>query len=260
MKPLSKPWMSKGLLISIKTKQKLYKSFFRSKDLEKVQKYKHYSNLLNHLKTKSKNDYYNKYFRSYQNNLKETWKLIGTLIKRKTKNQSNCSPRLIMNSKLYEKSTDVANQFNHHFINVGPNLARKIGSTNDDSDPLKYINNSPTDSFLFSPIDENYIACLFSSLDVRKASLDIPNKLIKYASLELSKPFCYIYNQSIMLGIVPDILKVSRVSPVYKSGLITDPSNYRPIALLSPFRKILEKIISDQLNSFIEKHNILFPY
>ena len=31
-------------------------------------------------------------------------------------------------------------------------------------------------------------------------------------------------------------------------------------ALLSPFSKILEKIISDQLNSFIEKHNILFPY
>ena len=135
-----------------------------------------------------------------------------------------------------------------------------IDSTDDDSDPLKYISNSPTDSFFFSPIDENYIAYLFSNLDIRKASLDIPNKLIKYASLELSKPSSYIYNLSIMQGVVPNILKVSRVTPVYKNGLTTDPTNYRPIALLSPFSKILEKIISDQLTSFIEKHEILFPY
>ena len=48
-------------------------------------------------------------------------------------------------------------------------------------------------------------------------------------------PLTYIYNQSIETGIVPDILEVSQVSPVYKGGDATDPSNYRPIATLSPF-------------------------
>ena len=100
---------------------------------------------------------------------------------------------------------------------------------------------------------------LFSNLDIRKASLNIPNKLVKYASLELSKPFSYIYNQSIMQGVVANILKVSRVTHVYKNGLATDPTHYRPIALFSSFSKILEKIIADQLTSFIEKHEILFP-
>ena len=33
--------------------------------------------------------------------------------------------------------------------------------------------------------------------------------------------------------IVPDILKVSQISPVYKGGDATDPSNYRPIKCLS---------------------------
>jgi hypothetical protein len=89
MKQLAKPWISKGLLTSIKAKQKLYKSNFFSKVTEKVQKYKQYSNLLNQLKTKSKNDYYNQHFQLYQNNFKETWKLIGTLIIRKTKSQPN---------------------------------------------------------------------------------------------------------------------------------------------------------------------------
>jgi hypothetical protein len=62
----------------------------------------------------------------------------------------------------------------------------------------------------------------------------------------------------IMQGVVPNILKFSRVTPEYKNGLTTDPTNYRPITLLSPFSKILERIISDQLTSFIGKHEILF--
>jgi hypothetical protein len=63
-----------------------------------------------------------------------------------------------------------------------------------------------------------------------------------------------------MQGVVPNILKFSRITPEYKNGLTTDPTNYRPITLLSPFGKILEKIISDQLTSFIGKNEILFPY
>ena len=108
-------------------------------------------------------------------------------------------------------------------------------------------------SFYLSPVDENYIAYLFSNLNERKASLDLPIKLIKLANKELSIPFTFIYNQSFIQGIVPDILKISRVTPVFKNGITTNAANYRPIAILSPFSKILEKIISDQLNSFLEK-------
>ena len=104
------------------------------------------------------------------------------------------------------------------------------------------------------------MAQLFSKLNERKASLDIPNKLIKLASHELSKPFSYIYNQSILQGIVPNVLKVSRITPIFKSGDATDPANYRTIAVLSPFGKVLEKIVNDQLISFIDKYNILFKY
>jgi hypothetical protein len=47
--------------------------------------------------------------------------------------------------------------------------------------------------------------------------------------------FTSIYNESISTGIVPDILKISRVTPIYKSGTITNPSNYQPISVLSAF-------------------------
>ena len=86
------------------------------------------------------------------------------------------------------------------------------------------------------------MAQLFLSLSERKASLDIRNKLIKLARHELSKPFSYIYNQLIIQGIVPNVLKVLRVTPIFKSGDATDHANYRPMAVLSPFSKILDNV------------------
>jgi retron-type reverse transcriptase len=62
------------------------------------------------------------------------------------------------------------------------------------------------------------------------------------------------------LGFVPDLFKISRITPIYKSGVLTDPNNYRPISILSPFSKTLERIVYDQLLHFLEKNNILFEH
>lgn len=56
---------------------------------------------------------------------------------------------------------------------------------------------------------------------------------------------------------VPDKLKVARISPIYKGGGATDVSNYRPISLLCNFAKILEKIVHTRLTKFIVDNNLL---
>ena len=50
--------------------------------------YKHYAAIVSHLKNKSKTEYCNMQFAKYKDNLKQTWKLIGTLVKRETKGQT----------------------------------------------------------------------------------------------------------------------------------------------------------------------------
>ena len=107
MKELSKPWLSKGLIKFIKVKQKLYHTHFLSKDPFKISKYKSYSNALNKLKTKAKNNYYNQQFLQCKNNLKTTWKLIGTLINRKSK--GHIYPiRVKRNDKMFTNPSDTA--------------------------------------------------------------------------------------------------------------------------------------------------------
>jgi len=81
------------------------------------------------------------------------------------------------------------------------------------------------------------------TLDKNKSSIGMPHNLIKLAAEPLSALFTKSYNESIQTGVVPNILKVSQVTPVYKSGDLTNPGNYRHISVLSSFSKILKKLV-----------------
>ena len=86
-KLLAKPWTTNGIFKSIKVKQKMYYKHFHSNNVNKKQIYKTYASKLNVIKNISKTMYYKKHFETCKSNLKATWKLIGTLIKRKAKGQ-----------------------------------------------------------------------------------------------------------------------------------------------------------------------------
>ena len=109
-------------------------------------------------------------------------------------------------------------------------------------------------------VTEAQVSNLFNNLNTNRSSIGIPNKLIKIAAEPLSVLFTQIYNQSIETGIVPNILKVSQFTPVYKRGDATDPANYRPISTLSSFSKVFEKVIYNQLYNFLKKYSILYKY
>ena len=59
----------------------------------------------------------------------------------------------------------------------------------------------------------------------------------------LSNPLSMLINISVESGIYPDKLKHAKVIPIFKSDDETDPSNYRPISLLSIFNRIYEKVM-----------------
>ena len=65
--------------------------------------------------------------------------------------------------------------------------------------------------------------------------------------------------QSFSTGIFPDKLKVAKVIALHKKGATDNPSDYRPISLLSIFSKIYEKLMHKRFYNFLEVNEILHP-
>ena len=89
---------------------------------------------------------------------------------------------------------------------------------------------------------------------------EMSTKLVSDIIEDIACPLTYIINLSFSTGIVPNKMKIAKVIPIYKSGEISNLSNYRPISLLPAFSKLLEKIMYNRLLSFINKHNILYKH
>ena len=47
------------------------------------------------------------------------------------------------------------------------------------------------------------------------------------------------------------MLKKADITPVYKKGEITDKENYRPISTLSNLTKVFEKLLYNQIETFM---------
>ena len=52
----------------------------------------------------------------------------------------------------------------------------------------------------------------------------------------------------------PNSWKISRITPVYKKGAHSDPSNYRPIAVLPTLSRVFELLLISQLQRQIYPH------
>ena len=61
-----------------------------------------------------------------------------------------------------------------------------------------------------------------------------------------------------MTGVLPSVLKIAKVVPVFKKDSKLDYSNYHPISLLSNIEKILEKIMYKRLYTFLDNKNIIY--
>ena len=69
-------------------------------------------------------------------------------------------------------------------------------------------------------------------------------RILKELANELTTPLTIIYNKCIDKGTLPSQWKEAIVTPIFKKGCKSDPSNYRPVSLTSVVCKVMERIIS----------------
>ena len=84
--------------------------------------------------------------------------------------------------------------------------------------------------------------------------------MVKDAYKELAYPLCHLIKESIKPGIFPTAEKVAKVALIYKSEAHSPFGNYRPVSVLNILSKILEKVIAQQITTYLENNELLYTH
>ena len=111
----------------------------------------------------------------------------------------------------------------------------------------------------FLAINTQGIAKLLSEVDITKATGpdNIPCRILKANASVLAPILQVIFSQTLQTGNLPQDWLLANVTPIFKSGDRTLPSNYRPISITSVPCKILEHIIHRHIMDHFERQKIL---
>ena len=249
------PWITSSIKELINTRDMLKRKAIITNLKNDWLSYQRTRNKVNIELRNAKKDYYSTKIAGDKSNPKEAWKTINSLLGRQNK------PTIVNELKLGENSLtnpkDIAEGFNDYFSNIGPNLASQINTSNLNFET--YVKNTESEFTAFQPVTVNHVYQLLTGLSSNKATgVDkISCKIIKIASPAISDSLTHIFNQAITLSSFPDEWKMARVIPLYKNGQRNVAGNYRPISVLPAISKIMEKILYNQLYSYLSKFRLL---
>jgi len=253
------PWMTAGIVKSSHTCEKLFKKTIGiDKDNPNVINYKTYRNKLNSIKRTAKKKYYEGQINTFKNDSYKLWQVLKDIIGKSNDKTSSISDQFKINGALENDPTKIANGFCSFYTGLGKNLAAKIPIVN--KKYSDYLPERSEKSFFIAPTNEFEIYKIIGNLKPKKSASDdgISNLLIKKLREVIVIPLTIIINKTIETGIVPDIFKVAKIIPIYKSKQKDLFINYRPISILPSFSKIMEKILHKRLYQFINSNNMLY--
>ena len=211
-------------------------------------------NKVNNLRNKLKANDIQQQIDENRSDPRRLWQTLKTLLP--GKNQTDIPAVKTANGMVNGKK-EVADAMNKFFSTVGEELAKKFGPCTSSTRPI----NSTRFHFEFQSITVDQVFKLLQSLDSRKATgLDgVSSRLIKAGAASLAYPLTSLFNLSLSTGEVPQQWKTSRVTPLFKEGSRTEVNNYRPISVLPVVMKIFERLVHNQLYSYLSKNELLSP-
>ena len=157
-KEFEKPWLTKGILQSVKQKNIIYPKIIRSKEATSkeafLQEFKYYKNLINKLTGINKTNFYKSFFDEHKNDSKKTWDGIRSIINVKGNSKEQIKS-IKINDKVESSPRILADSFNNFFVTIAENTDKNIIHTN--ANYKDYLENSVTNSFFLKPTNEKEV-------------------------------------------------------------------------------------------------------
>ena len=122
--------------------------------------------------------YYATKFETYKTDVKETWKLLNSVVK--PKKSSVKINKLIINDNIITDHQEVCNRFNEYFASVGSGIADSLPACND-HDHVSYLPLDGPNSFFFAPVTSLDVSSILYSMKNKSNDIDVvPLKIFKH--------------------------------------------------------------------------------
>ena len=153
--------------------------------------------------------------------------------------------------KVLERGNLYSDDFVLHFSNLF-----KINIDNlDISWCMPYV----VDPILDSPIEYWELVSVVRKLNDKKAPGEdgVCYEFYKNAPNCFLKDILAVFNNIFLRESIPDSFRISILTPLFKKGDPSLPSNYRGLSLMNTICKIFNSIILNRINFWLEKFNIM---
>jgi len=81
--------------------------------------------------------------------------------------------------------------------------------------------------------------------------------ILKHCADTVAVPLLLIFQKSLSSSELPSAWKMSRVVPIFKSGVKSNPLNYRPVSLTSNCCKVMERLLAAHILDYLESNDLL---
>ena len=253
------PWLNPNIKQLMFKRDWLKRKATKTGMLEDWSAYRTSRNLVNKEIRLAKKRFYQSRINEASGDQKATWKVLNDLLGKKScvtkinELKSDCGVTIT-------NPEDIADYMNKHFAAIGPNLASKI-QVEDNITPTEFLTEKDS-SFNLKKVEASSVLKSLTGVKINKATgIDkISNKILKIAAPVIYKNLTDLFNLSITSGVFPSDWKIAKVSPLFKSGDLSNANNYRPISVLPTIARVFERLIFDQLYTYVNDNNFLYTY
>lgn len=188
---------------------------------------------------------------SNSKNSKKMWKLLKKLYKKPIEQIKMIS----FSDTLIKDEKKIAEEFNNFFVNSIEKIIKDIPRC--DKNNVNKLNRTMNE-FNFKKITSEKVIKIVKNIKIKKFHDNINGEIIFDAmdNCSFGQFFTEIINESLTNSKVPDNWKTATVEPIEKVSGSIKAEEYRPINKLPITEKILEIVVKEQLEEFLEVNDI----
>lgn len=251
-------WATSGIRRSRERLFELYDEKSYNHNHNFIDYVRNYSKLFKNVCVTAKANYIKGKIVSAENKIKAVWKVINS-------ETGKIKPRenefvLRTDRGLISSDGEVAQEFENFFTNIPLKTTELLNSSPADAVALLDANVGTCDAvFEFRQINCETIVKAFNDIKLKNTE-DLWGMSVKFCKsiIDMIAPYlAYIFNYCIGEGIFPNLMKHSKVVPLFKSGEKGDPGNFRPVSVLPVLSKVFEKVILNQVLSHFNSNKLL---